>query len=66
LLDLLVGIAHVLDALIWIGHSLRRVFCRAFLPRSHHNKPLELADWLMLGFVALIVMLVISLWVSGA
>ncbi len=66
MLDLLVGIAHVADALFWIGRSIKRLFIRVFMPRSPHCQPLEWGDWFMLGIVALIGVLVILLTLTGA
>lgn len=65
MLDLLVGVAHILDAFVWIGSSLKRFFYRVFLPRSPRNQPLEWSDWFMLGCLSLIIVLVIVLSVSG-
>lgn len=66
MLDLLVGIAHLADALFWIGRSLKRLFFRVFLPRSPRCQPLEWGDWFMLSIVALIVATVIWLTLTGA
>lgn len=66
MLDLLVGIAQVAEALFWIGRSLKRLFFRVFLPRSPRCEPLGWGDWFMLGFVALVVTLVVLLTVTGS
>jgi hypothetical protein len=65
-LDLLVGIAQLIETAYWIGRSIKRLFLCVFRPRSPQREALEWGDWLMLGFVGLVAVVVLWLMATGA